>query len=109
MRRFELLAALLATSLKEFGNKGIQVARETGRQYGAGLVNRPATSVQDAFGQLAELGSDYSLESNDLVVARNCVFREACRHNPEVVSPVPAGLREAALQKAGLKPPPQPN
>ncbi|TMG32563.1 MAG: hypothetical protein E6H93_04525 [Chloroflexi bacterium] len=102
MRRFELLAALLATSLKEFGNKGIQVARETGRHYGAGLVNRPATSVQDAFGQIAELGSDYSLEPNDLVVARNCIFREACRQNPEVVSQVHAGLLEGALQQAGL-------
>jgi len=102
MRRFELLAGLLATSLKEFGNKGIQVAKETGFRYGASLINRPASSVQEVFGQLAHLGSDYSLEPNDLMVARNCVFRDACRQNPEVVCQLHAGLLEGALRRAGI-------
>ena len=102
VRRFELLSTLLATSLETIGRKGVEAARKTGRQFGAGLITQPARTVQRALDELAQLGSRYSVERNELVVAANCVFREACRENPHVVCALHAGLLEGALRKAGI-------
>lgn len=102
MRRFELLAALLATSLVQLKRNGVQAARKAGRRYGTSLISQPAGSVQEVLDQLAPLGSEYAVQTGDVVLARNCVFREACRQAPQVICQLHAGLLEGALRQAGI-------
>jgi predicted ArsR family transcriptional regulator len=101
-RRFARLAGLLAQTLLEGGPESIAAARKTGRQYGATLVNKPADSVQAALRQLAPLGAEYTTIDHE-VLARNCIFREACAGAEKVVCELHAGLLEGALQQAGLR------
>jgi predicted ArsR family transcriptional regulator len=102
VRRFARLAGLLAEGLETRGQEGIDAAREAGRRYGASLVNKPADSPQAALRELAPLGSDYIIADGDQVLARNCIFRQACVVAPDVVCELHAGLLEGALQQAGL-------
>lgn len=102
VRRFARLSALLAESLQQRGQEGIQGAREAGRRYGASLVGKPSDSVQSVLRQLAPLGADYVIVDQDQVLARNCIFRQACAVAPGVVCELHAGLLEGAFQQAGL-------
>ncbi len=100
-RQFVQLAALLAASLNEFGNDGIETARRNGRQFGSRLIRKPAITVGAALQELGPFGGEYC-SAGDLVEARNCIFREACPGAPEVVCELHAGVLEGALEAAGL-------
>jgi predicted ArsR family transcriptional regulator len=102
VRRFARLASLLAEGLQTRGQEGIEAAREAGRRYGASLVNTPADSPQSVLHELAPLGADYVIADDDLVLARNCIFRQACALAGDVVCQLHAGLLEGAFQRAGL-------
>jgi predicted ArsR family transcriptional regulator len=90
-RRFAELAALLAAALGGLGRPGQAAAREAGRRFGRDLDS------------LDYLGADYVVEGA-LITARNCVFREACDRDREVVCNLHAGLLEGALQPARVEP-----
>jgi predicted ArsR family transcriptional regulator len=102
VRRFARLAGLLAEGLQTRGQEGIEAAREAGRRYGASLVNKPADSAQIVLRELAPLGADYVVADDGQVLARNCIFRQACAVAGDVVCELHAGLLEGALQQAGL-------
>lgn len=102
VRRFARLSGLLAESLHERGQEGIDAAREAGRRYGMSLVSKPAHSPQAVLRHLTHLGADYVLTDHDHVLARNCIFRQACALAEDVVCELHAGLLEGALQQAGL-------
>jgi predicted ArsR family transcriptional regulator len=102
VRRFARLAGLLAEGLQTRGQEGIEAAREAGRRYGASLVNTPADSPQSVLRELAPLGADYVIADDDQVLARNCIFRQACAVAGDVVCQLHAGLLEGAFQQAGL-------
>jgi predicted ArsR family transcriptional regulator len=102
VRRFARLSALLAESLQERGQEGVQGAREAGRRYGASLVSKPSNSIQSVLRQLAPLGAEYVIADQDQVLARNCIFRQACAVAEGVVCELHAGLLEGAFQQAGL-------
>lgn len=101
VRRFARLAALLAKGLQGTSD-GVQVAREAGRRYGASLVGKPADSPASVLGQLAPLGAEYTLASDDEVLAENCIFRQACDVADDVVCELHAGILEGAFEEAGL-------
>jgi predicted ArsR family transcriptional regulator len=101
VRRFARLAGLLAEGLQTRGDDGIEAAREAGRRYGASLVTKPADSALSVLRELAPLGADYVIADNE-VLARNCIFREACAGAGAVVCELHAGLLEGAFQQAGL-------
>src|SRR5918911_1006958 len=76
-RRHTDLAALLATALGRFGREGEAAARAAGggfalRQRGLGLE------------RLEPLGAGYRL-LEDRVIAGNCIFKEACDRQRDVV------------------------
>jgi predicted ArsR family transcriptional regulator len=89
-RRFGELAALLAASLGGLGEPGVEAARAAGLGFGRSLA-----------GGLAELGADYLVEDSS-IVARNCVFREACDCARAVVCGLHSGLLEGARGRVGL-------
>jgi len=102
VRRFERLAGLLAEGLQTRGLEGIEAAREAGRRYGASLVSKQSDSPQSVLRELAPLGADYVMSDLDQVLARNCIFRQACAVAGVVVCELHAGLLEGAFQQAGL-------
>jgi predicted ArsR family transcriptional regulator len=102
VRRFARLAGLLAEGLQTRGQEGIEAAREAGRRYGASLVSKPADSPLSVLRELAPLGADYIMAADDQVLARNCIFRQACEEAGDVVCELHAGLLEGAFQQAGL-------
>jgi len=102
VRRFARLAGLLAEGLQTRGLEGIEAARVAGRRYGASLVHRPADSTRSVLRELAPLGADYVIADDDQVLARNCIFRQACVVAGDVVCELHAGLLEGAFQQAGL-------
>jgi predicted ArsR family transcriptional regulator len=102
VRRFARLAELLGEGLQDLGAEGIRTAREVGRQYGASLVTKPADSPRAVLEQLAPLGAEYVITDHGHVLARNCIFRQACAVAQDVVCGLHAGLLEGALQEAGL-------
>jgi len=52
--------------------------------------------------ELAPLGADYVIFDDEHVIARNCIFREACAVAGDVVCELHAGLLEGAFSQAGL-------
>jgi predicted ArsR family transcriptional regulator len=102
VRRFARLAGLLAEGLQTRGKEGIEAARAAGRRYGASLVNKLADSPRSVLRELAPLGADYVIVGDDQVLARNCIFRQACAVATDVVCELHAGLLEGAFQRAGL-------
>ena len=102
VRRFARLSGLLAEGLHQSGQEGILAAREAGRRYGASLVSKPSDSVQSVLRQLGPLGADYVIADHDQVLARNCIFRQACAVAEDVVCELHAGLLEGAFQQSGL-------
>jgi predicted ArsR family transcriptional regulator len=103
-RQFAILAGLLAGGLEHFGAAGSQVAREAGRKHAAILCSAApgggAADIEQALRPLAVLGGSYAVEG-DRVLARNCIFREACASAPQVVCQLHAGMIEGALEAAG--------
>ena len=51
--------------------------------------------------ELIPLGAEYVMSDGD-VVARNCIFRQACEQAPDIVCELHAGILEGAFRKAGL-------
>ena len=100
IRRFARLAALLAQALRGSPD-GIGAAREAGRGYGASMVAEPAHSPESVLRELAPLGAEYVMSDGD-VVARNCIFRQACEQAQDIVCELHAGILEGAFRKAGL-------
>ena len=100
-RRFARLAGLLAETLQERGAEGIRAARQAGRRYGATLVSKPGGSAQAVLRQLAPLGAVYTITDHQ-ILARNCIFRQACATAQDVVCELHAGLLEGAFRQAGL-------
>jgi predicted ArsR family transcriptional regulator len=99
-RRFARLAALLAQALRESPD-GIGAARESGRGHGASLVTGPAHLPESVLRELIPLGAEYVVSDGD-VVARNCIFRQACEQARDIVCELHAGILEGAFRKAGL-------
>jgi predicted ArsR family transcriptional regulator len=100
-RQFERLATLLAAGLSGFAQPGRTAARLAGRRYGESLkTDRPA-SVAIALGPLQTLGGAYEVEGQR-IVARNCIFREACHVDPALVCGLQAGIIEGVLHSAGI-------
>jgi predicted ArsR family transcriptional regulator len=99
-RRFARLAALLAQALRASPD-GIDAAREAGRGHGASLVTGPAHSPESVLRELIPLGAEYVVSDGD-VVARNCIFRQACEQARDIVCELHAGILEGAFRKAGL-------
>ena len=101
-RQFALLAKLLATSLSGLGQAGLAAAREVGRAWaaslGVGLARTPAEALQ----ALLPLGAEYQVQDS-AVVARNCVFQEACSAAPELICGLHAGIIEGVLAAGGLR------
>jgi predicted ArsR family transcriptional regulator len=102
VRRFARLSALLAEGLRGTPD-GIRTAHEAGRRYGASLVTESADSPGSVLGQMAPLGAEYRLVGNDEVLAENCIFRQVCEGNEDVVCELHAGILEGAFQRAGLQ------
>jgi predicted ArsR family transcriptional regulator len=100
IRRFARLAALLAQALRG-SDDGIGAAREAGRGYGASMVTEPADSPESVLRELVPLGAEYVVSNGD-VLARNCIFRQACEQARDVVCELHAGILEGAFRKAGL-------
>jgi len=99
-RQFATLAGLLAAGLGRFGDSGVEAARDAGRQHGSALGVPGAASVEEALLPLAMLGGRYEVEG-DCVLARNCIFQEACAGAPQMICQLHAGLIEGALETAG--------
>lgn len=99
-RQFAVLAALLAAGLDQLGQTGVDAARTAGRRHAALLCTDPAPTPAAALRPLALLGGSYEVEG-DRVLARNCIFREACAGAPRVVCQLHAGMIEGALEGAG--------
>lgn len=100
-RQFAQLARLLAEGLGTLRERGHTVARDAGRRYGESLGRRSAGSVVDALAPLQALGGEYEL-GEGRIIARNCVFLEACRSGSDVVCGLQAGLIEGALRAGGI-------
>src|SRR5207249_8870411 len=98
-RRHRLLAELLAIGLAEEGRSGRHVARRQGLEAGRRIGSAGAAGPQD-LAALDALGGDYRLE-DEVVVAENCVFREACSAASEVVCETHAGLIGGVLAAVG--------
>jgi predicted ArsR family transcriptional regulator len=94
------LAGLLAGALDRFGSAGQHAAREAGREFGRSL-GHPAPDLREALSPLEGAGGRYALQADDVLVAVNCVFREACLESPPVVCGLHAGMLEGALAAAG--------
>jgi predicted ArsR family transcriptional regulator len=101
-RLFARLAGLLGEALLERGPEGVKAARRVGRRYGTSLVSRPAESPQGVLRQLTQLGAEYVMTDHQ-VLARNCIFRQACAAAQDIVCELHAGLLEGAMRKAGLR------
>ncbi|MGH7776563.1 MAG: hypothetical protein ACREPI_05220 [Candidatus Dormibacterales bacterium] len=100
-RDFRLLSRLLTESVHALGAEGAAAAHEAGRGYGAGLA-RPAAGVEEALAPLAGLGGGYRRDGEAAIVARNCVFREACGPSGGVACDVHAGILEGLLEGSGV-------
>jgi len=99
-RQFAVLAGLLAAGLEELGDAGVEAAHAAGRRHAALLCTEPAATPQAALRPLALLGGSYEVEG-DRILARNCIFREACASSPRVVCRLHAGMIEGALEGGG--------
>ncbi len=96
------LAGLLAQALDRLGTAGRAAGRDAGREYGRSLgPARPARDVLAALVPLAALGGRYVVEPGGVLVAANCVFREACEDSPQVVCGLHAGMLEGVLAAGG--------
>jgi predicted ArsR family transcriptional regulator len=92
------LAGLLAQALDRLGRAGRAAGRDAGRDYGRSLgAARPAPDVLAALVPLEALGGRYVVEPGGVLVAANCVFREACEDSPQVVCGLHAGMLEGVL------------
>ncbi len=100
-RQFERLATLLAASMRGFARPGRAAARLAGRTYGESFTTAGATSGTGALDPLQALGGAYELEG-ERIVARNCIFREACSAAPALVCGLHAGIIEGVLHSAGF-------
>lgn len=101
-RQFAILAGLLAEGLRGMGDAGIAAAHAVGRRQGAALARQAGPDAPaGVLAPLSHLGGDYTVET-DRVLARNCIFEEACACAPEIVCELHAGLIEGALGAAGV-------
>lgn len=100
-RHFRLLAGLLGAGLAELGDRGLSVARDRGRRFGASLARGPARTIVAALRPLDQAGMEYTVDGDD-VCTTGCVFREACDEARDVVCTLHAGVLEGALGAAGI-------
>jgi predicted ArsR family transcriptional regulator len=100
-RHHRLLAELLAVGLAEEGPSGRQVARRQGLEAGR-RIGTAGAAGQQALAALDALGGEYRL-GDEVVVAENCVFREACGAAYEVVCETHAALIEGVLEAVGTQ------
>ncbi len=98
-RQHRLLAQILGAALDAEGAHGAAVAHEQGRRHGLSLAAGPGSAAA-GIEALAAMGGDYQLQGG-IVLARNCVFREACDKAREIVCSAHAGIIEGALEAAG--------
>jgi predicted ArsR family transcriptional regulator len=96
------LAGLLAQALDRLGTAGRAAGRDAGRDYGRSLgPARPAPDVPAALVPLEALGGRYVVEPGGVLVAANCVFRDACEDAVLVVCGLHAGMLEGILAAGG--------
>jgi predicted ArsR family transcriptional regulator len=99
LRQHRTLAILLAGALAARGRAGRDHAKRAGVAYGRALA-AGSRSKAEAMAGLEVLGARYET-AHDHIHARNCVFREACLLEHEVVCSLQAGILEGALGVAG--------
>lgn len=99
-RRFEELAALLATAVMGLDATARATVEFQGHNRGAEMA-RGARGEEEALAALAPLGADYRFDG-DSVVAANCIFREVCPAARSVVCGMQAALITGALASAGV-------
>jgi len=95
-----LLAKMLIEALAGCGATGAAAAREAGRRWGAILGARGRTPAE-VLDSAEFLGADYEVRG-DTIVARNCIFHEACQLDRAIVCGVHGGLIEGMLSAAGM-------
>jgi predicted ArsR family transcriptional regulator len=100
-RQFAQLARLLAEGLGTLRERGQTVARDAGRRYGESLGGSAVDSIADGLAPLQALGGEYELNEGR-IVARNCIFLEACRTGSDLVCGLQAGLIEGVLRAGGI-------
>lgn len=94
-----VLATLLADALASWDGAGRAAAKRAGEAYGGSIaVDGRGEAV--AIASLEPLGAQYEL-TGDHIHAHNCVFREACESERQVICGVQAGILEGALAAAG--------
>jgi predicted ArsR family transcriptional regulator len=99
-RQFGLLAQHLALAMEEFGPAGLAAARRAGERLAADLDPiGTADTVTSCLQPLDALGARYDTSRSGEIVARNCLFREACEKS-SVVCEFHAGLLETLLEPA---------
>jgi predicted ArsR family transcriptional regulator len=99
-RQFGLLAQYLATAIEEFGPAGRAAARRGGERLAANLdLIGSADTVASCIQPLEALGGRYDTSRAGEIVARNCLFREACEKSP-IVCEFHAGLLGTLLEPA---------
>lgn len=94
-----VLAILLADALGGWDGAGRAAARRAGEAYGRSIAV-DGRSEAETIASLEPLGARYEL-TGDRIHAHNCVFREACESERQVICGVQAGILEGALAAAG--------
>jgi predicted ArsR family transcriptional regulator len=95
-RQFGLLAQQLAVAMEEFGPAGLAAARRAGARLASTLLPVENTDLASPLQPLEALGGQYDLSRPGEMVARNCLFREACNASSAVCE-FHAGLLESLL------------
>jgi predicted ArsR family transcriptional regulator len=101
-RRFDALGEHLADALDELAGPGLAASRRAGRRFGANLAPRRAADLDEALLPLQTMGGEYEVDADGAIVARNCLFLEACKGSG-VVCEFHAGVLEGLVQKAGIR------
>lgn len=100
-REHKLLAGALAASLDPLPD-GPRLAEQSGRTWGRGLVDAPATSPDEAIagvvGLLAERGFAPVAEEREIAMC-SCPFRELALRYERIVCSLHKGLIDGALER----------
>ncbi|HEY7927710.1 MAG: helix-turn-helix domain-containing protein [Candidatus Dormibacteria bacterium] len=101
-RQFVTLATILSGGLTALGDEASAATKAAGVRFGEQLSVPTTSSVADALLPLQSYGADYHVDG-DRIVARNCIFHEACDQARAAVCGAQAGILEGALRAAGIQ------
>lgn len=110
-RHYRLLAEILTTLARRYGDEATAQLEEIGEAWGRRLVESPqpsselsdAEAVERLLTLLTELGFQPDLETgrHRRILMRPCPFLELARRNQDVVCPIHLGLMRGALAESG--------